>query len=147
LATDHTHLQKSTFFGLDLSHDRFHMIRAIMEGIAFQIVWMLGHFRSKPSKRGLILAGGASKSALWCQIVADIANLPVRIPEVPDLACVGAAILAGVGCGLYKDMQEGYKAFAVPERVILPNPEQAEKYRSRFKHYQQIAALMGQAEQ
>ena len=95
----------------------------------------------------MILAGGASKSELWSQIVADIANLPVRIPEVADLACVGAAILAGVGSGLYKDMAEGYKALAVPERVILPNPEQAEMYRSCLKRYQQTAALLGQAEQ
>ena len=146
LATDNAHLKKSTFFGLDLSHDRFHMVRAIMEGIAFQIVWMLGHFRSKPSERGLILAGGASRSALWCQIVADIANLPVRIPEVPDLACVGAAILAGVGSGIYKDARDGYKALAVSERVIYPNPEQAEKYRKYFKNYQKNAALLGQAE-
>lgn len=147
LSTDHSYLQKSSFFGLDLSHDRYHMARAIMEGVAFQIVWMLGHFRSQPSERGLILAGGASKSELWSQIVADIANLPVRIPEVADLACVGAAILAGVGSGLYKDVAEGYRALAVPERVILPNPEQAEMYRSCLKRYQQTAALLGQAEQ
>jgi len=146
LANDHAHLKKSTFFGLDLSHDRFHMVRAIMEGIAFQITWMLGHFRSKPSEHGLILAGGASKSALWCQIVADIANLPVRIPEVPDLACVGAAILAGVGSGLYKNAEEGYKALAVSQRVIYPDPQQAEKYRRYFKDYQKTAALLGQAE-
>ena len=147
LAIDHTHLQKSTFFGLDLSHDRYHMARAVMEGVAFQITWMLGHFRSQPSERGLILAGGASKSELWSQLVADIANLPVRIPEVSDLACVGAAILAGVGCGLYKDVAEGYTALAVPEQVILPDPERAEIYRSCLKRYQQTAALLGQAEQ
>lgn len=146
LADDHTHLKKSTFFGLDLSHDGFHMVRAIMEGIAFQITWMLDHFRSKPSERGLILAGGASKSQLWCQIVADIANFPVRIPAVADLACVGAAILAGVGSGLYQNIEEGYKALAVSEHVIYPNPEQAKKYRHHFKNYQKIAALMGQAE-
>lgn len=147
LSDDHSHLQKSTFFGLDLSHDRYHMVRAVMEGIAFQIVWILGHFHSKPSQKGLILSGGASKSALWSQLVADIANLPVRIPEVADLACVGAAVLAGVGCGLYKDVAEGYKALAVPERVIDPDPEQVEKYRSCFEKYRQIAALMGRAEE
>ena len=148
LSDDHTHLQKTTFFGLDLSHDRYHMIRAIMEGIAFQIVWILGHFRNKPSQQqGLILSGGASKSALWSQLVADIANLPVRIPEVADLACVGAAVLAGVGCGLYKDLAEGYKTLAVPDKVVLPNPEQAEKYRVYLEKYQKTAALMGQAEE
>ena len=98
-----------------------------------------------PSLDGLILAGGASKSELWCQIVADVANLPVRIPEVADLACVGAAVLAGVGCGVYKDTKEGYKSLAVNERVIYPDPERAKEYAALFEEYKRIAGILGDA--
>ena len=136
---------KGSFIGLDLSHDRFHLARAIMEGVAFQIVWMLDAFRTKPSKDGLILAGGASKSPLWCQLVADIANLPVRIPDVADLACVGAAVLAGVGCGVYRDTEEGYKRLAVGERIIYPEPERAKRYAVLFEEYKRIAQVLGEA--
>lgn len=136
---------KATFIGLDLSHDRFHMARAIMEGVAFQIVWMLEVFRTKPSEDGLILAGGASRSPLWCQLVADIANLPVRIPEVADLACVGAAVLAGVGCGVYRDAEEGCKNLAVGERVLYPDPERAKRYAELFEEYKRIARSLGDA--
>lgn len=136
---------KGSFIGLDLSHDRYHMARAVMEGVAFQIVWMLDAFHTKPAEDGLILAGGASKSGLWYQIVADIANLPVRIPEVADLACVGAAVLAGVGCGVYKDSQEGYKSLAVNERVIYPDPERAKEYAALFEEYKRIAGILGDA--
>ena len=134
---------KASFIGLDLSHDRFDIARAIMEGVAFQIVWMMEAFKTKPSKEGLKLAGGASKSALWCQMVADIANLPVRIPEVADLACVGAAILAGTGSGIYQNPEEGYNRLAVQERVLYPNPERAAMYAKLFEEYKRCAGVLG----
>ena len=134
---------KGSFIGLDLSHDRFDIARAIMEGVAFQIVWMMEAFKTKPSKDGLKLAGGASKSALWCQMVADIANLPVRIPEVADLACVGAAVLAGTGCGIYASAEEGYNRLAVREHVLLPDPARAEMYGALLSAYKQHAGKLG----
>ena len=137
------HFNKGSFIGLDLSHDRFHMIRATMEGVAFQIVWMMEAFKTKPSQDGLILAGGASKSEIWAQMVANIANLPVRIPAVADLACVGAAILAGVGAGIYPNAEEGYRTLAVGERVIYPNPAEAQKYEKLSQKYRAIAQSLG----
>ena len=134
---------KASFVGLDLSHDRFDIARAIMEGVAFQAIWMMESFKTKPSKEGLKLAGGASKSALWCQMVADIANLPVRIPEVADLACVGAAIMAGTGCGIYPNVEEGYKCLAVRERVIQPDPARAEMYAKLYAEYKKHAEVLG----
>ena len=136
---------KGSFIGLDLSHDRFHMARAIMEGVAFQVVWKMASFKTKPSKEGLKLAGGASKSEVWSQMVADIANLPVRVPEVADLACVGAAVMAGVGCGIYKDAAEGYSCLAVQEKVLQPKAENAKNYEKLFEEYKKIAANLGDA--
>ena len=138
-AGDGKRVNKATFTGLDLAHDRYDMARAIMEGVVFQIVWKLEDFKTKPSKEGLKLAGGASKSPVWAQMVADITNLPVRIPSVADLACVGAAILAGVGCGIYADAAEGYRNLAVSEHVLQPNPASAEKYKALFAEYKRCA--------
>lgn len=134
---------KASFVGLDLSHDRFDIARAIMEGVAFQIVWMMEAFQTKPSSEGLKLAGGASKSTLWCQMVADIAGLPVRIPEVADLACVGAAILAGVGSGIYPNAGEGYKRLAIQERVLYPDPVRSERYKALLAEYKHHAGVLG----
>lgn len=136
--------QKASFIGLDLSHDYFHMSRAIMESVAFQIVWMLEAFKAKPSEEGLILAGGASKSHVWCQMVADIANRPVRIPETADLACVGAAIMAGVGSGVYKDAETGYSQFNIQEHVLYPNSNVSGKYQALMQHYQHHAKILGE---
>ena len=134
---------KGTFVGLDLSHDRFDMARAIMEGVAFQIVWMMEAFRAKPSSEGLKLAGGASRSEVWCRLVADIAGIPVRIPEVADLACVGAAVLAGVGCGVFPSQEEGGRRLAVGERVVRPDPEASPRYRELLEQYKQCAERLG----
>ena len=132
---------KATFVGMDLFHDKFHLARAIMEGVVFQTLWMLEKFPVKPVQEGLLLTGGASKSPVWGQLVADISGLPVRIPEVADLGCVGAAILAGVGCGIYADAAEGYAKLGVKERVLKPDPEAA-NYRKLFEEYKRIAASL-----
>ena len=134
--------RRAAFTGLDLSHDQFDLARAVMEGVAFQIVWMLESFRAKPSQNGLILAGGASKSPLWTQLVADIAGLPVRIPEVPDLACVGAAILAGAGSGGFSSVEEGCRRLAMQARTVLPDPDRTKQYRVWMEQYRNAAALL-----
>lgn len=135
-------LSKAVFLGLDLSHNKYHMIRAVMEGVVFQIVWMLEGFRAKPSKEGLILSGGASKSPLWTQLLADISGYPIRIPEVPDLACVGAAILAGLGAKLYENVSQGCGKFAVNERIIYPDPKATETYRLLLNDYKRKAKAL-----
>ena len=130
---------RATFTGLDLHHDRFSMARAVMEGVVFQIVWMLRAFPTESSPDGIKLTGGASRSRVWCQILADISGLPVRIPQVADLACVGAAILAGMGSGLYQSAAEGYQRLSVSEQVIYPQPEAAAQYARLMTQYQRQA--------
>lgn len=130
---------KATLLGMDLSHDRFDVARAILEGVAFQIVWILESFREKFPTSSLKLAGGATKSPLWCQIIADISGLPVRVPAVADLACVGAAVLAGMGSGVFGDAREGYQCLAVEEREILPDPEHVKAYARLFASYKRGA--------
>lgn len=141
--TEGQFFRRGAFIGLDLSHDRFSIARAVMEGVAFQAVWMMDSFRTKPSPEGLKLAGGAARSGLWCQMAADIAGLPIRIPEVPDLACVGAAILAGTGCGVYQNVEEGCRRLAVRERVLHPDPVRSARYQELFADYKQTAAALG----
>ena len=133
---------KATFLGMDLSHDRFDMARAVMEGVAFQIVLTVGAFDRRFGFSRLRMSGGATKSALWRQMVADIAGRPVTMPATPDLPCVGAAILAGVGCGAYSSPAEGYRAMRIPSRVVEPS-ENREKYGELLKLYEKRASALG----
>ena len=128
-------LTRGSFVGLDLSDDRFDLARAVMEGVVFQTAWMLDGFRNQPGAEGIILSGGASRSPVWRQLLADALGCPVRIPEIADLPCVGAAILAGVGSGLYRDTEEGFRTLAPQQTVILPDTTRAENYRALQKTY------------
>lgn len=135
---------RGSFLGLDLSHDTFHLTRAVMEGVVFQIVGILEKFPAEFQPKELILSGGASKSPVWSQILADIADLPVRIPETADLGCVGAAILAGVGSGIYTSAEAGYESLAVKSKLVMPNPEQVAKYAPLKKQYAENAVKLTQ---
>lgn len=139
---DRTNFRTASFLGLDLSHDCYHMARAVMEGVVFQTRWMMEAFRAKPGKAGIILAGGASKSPVWAQMVADICGLPVRISATPDLACVGAAVLAGVGCGIFADRKAGCRCLAAKEHTLYPDPKAAETYEQLFKKYKNLAHIL-----
>lgn len=138
-----TPFTKGSFVGLDLSHDRFNMVKAVMEGIAFQIKWMMEYFNSKPSEKGIILSGGATKSRVWTQIVADIIGLPVRIPSVSDQACIGAAIIAGVSNGFFKSYEEAYIRMADDYDVITPNPINVKKYFQLMDDYKRNSTFLG----
>ena len=135
---------KAAFTGLDLSHDRYDMFAAVMEGVAFQIAWMLEAFQEYRTCGCLRLAGGASKSRVWSQIVADITGHAVLIPSVPDLACVGAAVIAGTGCGVYRSVEEGCRALAVSGKIVEPDPEKSRQYQSCFADYKECAKKIGE---
>lgn len=142
-AQDRKAFSKASFIGLDLSHDLFSMMRAVMEGVCFQIRWMMEYFKSKPSqKEGLKLAGGAAKSAVWCQILADITGLPVRVPELSDLSCVGAAVLAGTGSGLFAGLDEACNRLFVASHVVEPDPEKSRIYSELFEVHKSKAVLL-----
>lgn len=139
---ENSSFSRASFVGMDLSHDRLDLALAVMEGIVFQILWMMESFSAKPSDEGIILAGGASKSPVWSQLLADISGLNVRIPDVADLSCVGAAIMAGVGCGVYSDEKVGYRKLSVKESVIKPDLTRTEIFKPIFEKYKQQAKLL-----
>ncbi len=134
---------RAGFLGLDISHDRFDMALAVMEGVAFQIKWMCESFR-EISGNGIRLTGGAAKSALWTQIIADVLGNPVRLSRIPEMACVGSAVMAGIGSGVYANAEEGIRRTAQDETVVYPDPRKAERYREAFETYKRKAAALSE---
>lgn len=138
---------KGAFLGLDLCHDGFDMAAAVMEGVSFQVAWLLDDFHESRNAEKICLSGGASRSRVWSQMLADITGKEVEIPVVADLACVGAAVIAGYGTGLFDSIQSGYRRLSIAGEIIAPNLEQTKRYQ-RVKHiYRRIADLLGQANQ
>ncbi|MEK6658642.1 MAG: autoinducer-2 kinase, partial [Campylobacterota bacterium] len=76
----------------------------------------------------IVFAGGASKGKLWSQIVADVTGCKVKIPKVTEATALGAAMAAGVGVGIYRDMASAAKELVVWDKTYEPNMENKKIY-------------------
>ncbi len=122
--------------GLGLHHRPAHMFRALLEGIGFDILWNVETFRglgAKVSSGSMI--GGAAKSRIWPQIISDILGLPIRIPRIQEAACVGAAILGGLGAGVIRDYREVLDLALSDSSFIEPDPSRSQRYKELFLSY------------
>ena len=86
----------------------------------------------------IVFAGGASKGELWSQILADVTGYSVRIPKVTEATALGAAMAAGVGVGIYKDLQSAAATLVEWEKTYTPNKENTKLY-DELKHKWQRA--------
>ncbi len=121
---------RGCFAGLDLRHTRDDMVRAGMEGIAMNLAAVLEILRGFVKLEGdMLMVGGGSKSRLWRQIFADLFAMDILKTNVDqDAAALGAAALAAVGCGLWKDFAPLEDAHTV-ESVEKPIEANAAAYR------------------
>lgn len=121
-------------------HNKYTFYRAIMENAALVT---RGHldlvFEStgkKPNK--IIFANGASKSDLWCQIVADVLGMEVDVPVVKESTALGCAMLAGVGADIYSNLSEAGKKFCKIEKTFKPNIENTKIYSEIYTKWRKV---------
>jgi len=86
----------------------------------------------------IVFAGGASKGALWCQILADVTGCRIKVPEVKEATALGAAMCAAVGAGLYESIESASDAWVAWEHTYLPNGENTTTYETVKKRWQQV---------
>jgi xylulokinase len=82
--------------------------------------------------------GGGARSPLWLQLKADICQVPLRVPQVTDAACLGAALLAGVGAGVYPDLVAAVAQTVHLQRRVEPQAESVAAYETRYRLYRQV---------
>ena len=114
---------KGGVYGMDLKHTRGHFIRAIMESIACLLRQYLDYL-SIPVEE-IISMGGGAKSPLWLQIKADITGKKVRTLQNKETGCLGTAILAGYGAGIYENIDNVAERLAKAKSETYPNAEKA----------------------
>jgi xylulokinase len=117
------------FFGIDLRHTRDDLVRAVMEGVALNLGAVLSILRGYVRLDDeMLLVGGGSRSALWRQIFADVYGMRVVKTSVDqDAASLGAAAVAAVGVGLWKDFSPVDAVHRI-EAVEEPRPEAVKAY-------------------
>ena len=133
------------FWGLRGEHDAYDMALAVMEGVGFLLKKNLLYIKKNGSDANAIIAtGGGSKSALWCQLQADITNIPIMVPKEKEAACLGAAIIAAVSDGAIESYEEAAKSIEF-EKVYTPNEDKklSEKFEKFNKLYEFACELGG----
>jgi len=134
-----------TFTNFELDPEKFNRFtfyRAILENTALLVK---GHMELVREATGnmpseIIFAGGASKSALWSQILADVLGLSVKVPVVKEATALGAAILAGYGAGIYPSIEEGAQRCVRIERTFSPDMENHKVYEQMYPVWRKVYA-------
>jgi len=130
---------KGVFYGLSFDKTKGHMIRALLEGVAFSLEHNLEVAAQTGIKvKALNSMGGSANSRLWTQIKSDVTGLPINVPASDTATTLGAVILAGVGCGLYSSYQEAVESTIQIKKRYEPNMENHKKYQMSMKLYLEI---------
>jgi len=130
---------KGAVLGLTFTTNRASLAKAILEGLTFELRINLDLLRdSGIAIHELRAVGGGARSPLWLQMKADICRTPLRVPGVTEAACLGAAMLAGVACGVYPDVEAAAGRTVRAGRQITPDGRHADAYEDRFKVYTRL---------
>lgn len=131
---------RAAVVGLTGAHGRGHLARALLEGLSY---WLrenldaLGEIVAvpQPGDGEITAIGGGTRAALWMQIKADVTGRRVRVVEVPEAAALGAALLAGVGAGIFASAAEAAASVARTATTYHPDPARSAAY---DRYYQAV---------
>jgi len=130
---------RGVFFGLSYIHNQDHFARSVMEGISYSqydclsLMEELGITSDK-----IVLFGGGAKSELWRRITSDIFNTKIVTLNVEEGPSYGAAILAGVGAGIYKNVEEATGSIIKEVSETSPNPDDVSKHAKYYEVYKSL---------
>lgn len=130
---------RGVFFGLTFSTGRAHLYRAAMEGVAFS----LRHNIEVAEELGVVVGdmhaiGGAATSPVWTQIKADVTGRTIRVPDGGTATTLGAAMVAGVGTGVYADWAEAVGRTVRLRRAYHPDPATSAAYDRGYATYREL---------
>lgn len=128
-------LARGSIIGFSDTHTKYHVYRAIIEGIAFALREGMESIQSATRKKikYLVVSGGGSKNDIVAQITADIFNLPVKKTETVESCTLGAAISGFIAEGVFQNASEAKTAMIRYVKEFTPNKEAQEKYEYLYK--------------
>ena len=130
---------RGVFFGLSAIHTKSHLLRAVMEGVAYSLFdcsEILGDTGVKITE--MMACGGGGKSPVWRQMLADLYCCPVKTVKQQEGPALGAAILAGVGCGIYDSVETACGRLLRMSSSTEPEEENTVLYRQFHCLYQRL---------
>ena len=129
-------MAQGVFAGLRFAHNRSDMMRSVIEGVTLESFDMYQKMKQAGVEiKSLTVTGGATASPVWRQTIADIFDMEIRPLKVPNATLVAAAIFAGMGVGLYRDVADGVARAVHFAEPIRPIPENAGVFRKSYGIY------------
>ena len=127
------------FFGLNFGTPRAQMIRACMEGVAYALRHNLETAEAAGARADTLRAmGGSANSRIWTQIKADVTGHGIDVPGSDTATTLGAAMLAGVGTGVWRNFEEAAGQTVRVNRTVEPDPAAREIYDRGYRTYRQL---------
>jgi xylulokinase len=137
------HYARGAFIGMSMSHTKGHMVRAVMEGVAYHLRWIC----ETMEKVGFQIdafngIGGGCNSPLWVQIISDVTGRKVRVVKNHlEAGAAGAALAVAVGMGVYSNMDEVDELVEFSHEV-QPNISKAPRYNALYHEYRQLYEVL-----
>ena len=130
--------------GLNLETSRGDILKGILEGITYSLKEVVESLVETGIEIGEYRpVGGGSKSESWIQTSADILGKPFNLPVVKEAGTLGAAIIAGVGSGVYASFEDGVETSVRVARTFEPDLNLNQRYQANYQAYQELWPLMG----
>ena len=130
---------RGTLTGLAASHTRAHVVRAVLEGVAFSLKDTFSLFAEmKVPVRNIRLGGGGARSEVWRQIQADVYGQEVEILAAEEGAAYGAALLAGVGAKFWNSVDEACDAVVKVQKRVQPDATATKLLQSQYEKYRML---------
>jgi xylulokinase len=130
---------RGAFSGLQLRHDRGALVRAVLEGVAFGLRDSLDVVRSLGIEVSSARAsGGGARSELWLRICASVLDLPIERTVVEESSAFGAALLGGVGGGVFADVHDAVAGAVRTKDLVEPDAAWREAYRELRSRYRAL---------
>jgi xylulokinase len=127
---------RAALVGVRPEHDRGHLLRALLEGLAYWLRENLQVIESclgQPADGEVLAIGGATRSRFWTQLKADVTGRPFRVPRLDESVALGAALLAGVGAATFADAEAAVRSLNVDSECFLPDPVASAAYQRRYE--------------
>ena len=130
---------RGAFIGMSMDTTRADMLQAVLEGVAFGLRDSLEVARSSGLEiKKTKICGGGAKSPLWRKMIANIMNLTVETIESEEGPALGGALLAAVGCGVFRDTKEAAAAVVKVTGQEIPDPTLVSRYEERYQIFRKL---------
>lgn len=139
------HFARGGFLGLSINHTRAHLVRAVMEGVAYHLRWIIDEIEKLGLPIEIINSlGGGSTSDIWTGIIANTTARKLRIVNNPqEVGAIGAALTAAIGLGLYPSLEDASADWVDYQRFVSPDTgSELKVYEDSYQEFKTIAEAL-----